>query len=479
MPQNPRIVSPDALAALERSMDKYGDLGGIVFNRRSGHLIAGHQRLKHFDPAADVVIAERHAKPTRQGTVAVGHVVRAGERWPYREVDVDEPTELAMNVRANIAAGVFEKKGLAAIVQGLRDTGTDLATMGLDPAAVAALLGRGETSPVQEPPPLTPPTRPRSQKGKIYELGAHRLACGDNRDAALIRTLLKDVAPALVFTDPPYGVSYQGGKPIAGDQLRRDALAQLIAAAFRLALSYVQDTAAWYVWHASESRRDFDQALAAVGLQERQYLIWVKSGLVLGHADYQWAHEPCYYAAKAGEAPAYYGDRQQATVWRFAAVTPSGALQVVVGPGLLLSDGRGAQLFLVQQPPKQKKVRHLLLEPGETLYLTGGSSEETVWEAGREHAPQHPTQKPVALAHRAISNSTRAGEWVYDCYAGSGNTLLAAELTGRKAALVELDPAYCDVIRQRYADLVQDAQWSPTRKLTPKRADAARNGGPA
>lgn len=423
-----------------------------------------------------MVITNRHKKPTRQGTTAVGYVERAGERWPYREVDVDATVELEMNLRANIAAGAFDKPALAGIVDALRTAGSDLPTLGLTAAAVSALLGRGETSPVQEPPALEPPRRPLSKRGTVYELGPHRLLCGDNRDTKAVARLMKNgggsISVALVYTDPPYGVDYAGGRPIAGDRLQGDALAKLIAEGFRAALPFVQETAAWYIWHASETRRDFETALAAVGLQERQYLIWVKPGLVLGHADYHWAHEPCFYAARAGQAPAFYGDRAQPTVWRFAAVGRDGTLQIVVGPGLLLSDGRGAQLYIVTNAPKGKKVRHLRVDAGEALHLASGAAEDSAWEVSKEHAPQHPTQKPVALAHRAITNSTRPGEWIYDNYGGSGNALLAAELTGRQAALAELDPAYCDVIRQRYADLVEDPQWSPSGKLTPTKAPA-------
>jgi DNA modification methylase len=476
LPENPRTATPEALAALERSMERYGDLSGIVYNRRSGHLIAGHQRLKHFDPQADVVIAERLRRPNRHGTTATGYVVRGEERWTYREVDVDEQTELEMNVRANVAAGAFEPAGLASIVKGLRDRGSDLAVVGFTAAQLSALLGKGEASPVQEPPVPEPPAKPVSKEGQIYDLGGHRLACGDCRDNKLMRALLGELHGhvACVFTDPPYGVDYQGGRPIIVDNLKRDAFATMLSRAFEQHVLAARADAGFYIWHASETRRDFDTALLAVGLQERQQIIWVRSSLVPGGSDYQWTHEPCIYAVKAGSSPAFYGPRDQVTVWRFGSVAKDGTLYIVVGQGLVLSDGAGTELYLVGRAPKGKKLRHLRLSPAEPVHLTSAAGVETVWEVARESKPQHPTQKPVALAHRAILNSSRDGEWVLDGFGGSGNTLLAADMLGRHAALVEQDPAYCDVIRQRYADFKGDARWSPIGKLTPKARGTAK-----
>lgn len=445
-------------------METYGDLSGIVFNRRTARLIGGHQRLKHFDRERDVVITERFRKPNAQGTAAVGYLLRGTERWLFREVDVDEATELEMNLRANQPAGAWDPEGLRAVVLNLKSAGRDLDILGFDAQALQKLLAQGGAAAALEPPEAPVPAKPRSRAGTIYPLGRHRLAAGDCRNGKLVEKLLEGVDPACVYTDPPYGVDYRGGQPILNDQRRGDDLATFLTNALRPAVRRAKDTAAFYIWHADETRRDFDQALIAAGLQERQQIVWVKPAIVLGWGDYLSGHEPCYYASKAGLTPAYHGDRTQPTVWRLAALTPDGGLQVVIGPGVLVSDGQGTQVYVTTAPPKGKKVRHLRLADGQTLIL-GHDAGSTAWEFAREQQVVHPTQKPVALAVRALLNSTREGEWVYDAFAGSGNTLLAAEQIGRCAAIVEEDLGYCDVIRQRFADLVQDRQWSPTQTL--------------
>lgn len=297
--------------------------------------------------------------------------------------------------------------------------------------------------------------RARAQTGDLWALGNHRLLCGDATSAADLERLMAGQAAALVFTDPPYGVDYtpkaKGRRKIAGDALERDALATLLTSALGLAMVHARDDAAFYVWHASATRETFAWSLKAVGLEEHQYLIWAKPTPVLGQADYQWAHEPCFYASKMGRRPAWYGGRNQATVWRLQTGT-SDVRAVTLGPGVLLSDGRGREVF-VGRPPK-RRLRHYRLEAGEVLSLVDG--EGTVWEVGRDAGAAHPTQKPVELAARAIANSSRQGEVVLDPFAGSGSTLLAAEAAGRRCYAVEIDRAYCDVIVARWEQLTGD-----------------------
>ena len=125
----------------------------------------------------------------------------------------------------------------------------------------------------------------------------------------------------MVNTDPPYGVSYetQSGKfdMIKNDDLTGDDLmATLLIPAFKNYVEFTDPESAFYIWHASSTRRDFEDAMTAAGIIEKQYLIWVKNGIALGHADYQWAHEPCFYAEKAGQSANFYGDRAQRTTWK-------------------------------------------------------------------------------------------------------------------------------------------------------------------
>lgn len=303
---------------------------------------------------------------------------------------------------------------------------------------------------------VLPPANPVAKSGDRFYLGPHRLVCGDARDPRVRAFLLEGAAPACIFTDPPYGVSYEApsGKheAIAGDDLRGDALVQFLLEVFRPLAPAAKSTAAWYVWHASATRDEFSYALKAAGLIEHQYLIWANPAAVLGHADYQWAHEPCFYMSRAGERPDFYGDRAQPTVWRFASRTAGGDRAAVISPGILISDGRGAAVYVTTSTPK-KRTRAARLEPGTGILLTPDTDATTLWEVSRESNAVHPTQKPVELVVRALHNSTQAGETVLDPFAGSGSTIIGAERTGRRALAAEIRPGYVDHAIARWEKL--------------------------
>jgi hypothetical protein len=140
-PKNPRTISPEALERLGRSMAAYGDLSGLVFNRRSGRLVGGHQRSRYLDPAATITILERLERPSPVGTVALGYVELDGERWAYREVDVDERTERAMNLAANAHGGRFDEFELAKALAELSAGGMeDLGLVGFGRADLEKLF---------------------------------------------------------------------------------------------------------------------------------------------------------------------------------------------------------------------------------------------------------------------------------------------------------------------------------------------------
>jgi DNA modification methylase len=189
--------------------------------------------------------------------------------------------------------------------------------------------------------------------------------------------------------------------------------------------------------------------MTATGLIEKQYIIWVKNNFQMGHADYHWGHEPCFYAEKAGQSAAFYGDRTNQTVWRANLRTKDAVATTITG-GICITDGAGGKMYIVEKPPKDKKTRYIRLGEKDTAYLYSEDKQSTAWEIARETGIEHPTQKPVELATRAIENSTREGEIVLDLFGGSGTTLIGAELLHRRAYLTELDPRYIDVIVNRY-----------------------------
>lgn len=296
-------------------------------------------------------------------------------------------------------------------------------------------------------------------------MGEHRLICGNNEKPATMQALMAGRQAAMVFTDPPYGVSYEArsGKfeIIAGDGLRRGQLSKMLHNAFSTAIGHVREDAGWYVWHASSTREDFASAMRDVGLIELGYIFWAKAGAVLGWSDYRWAHEPCFYAARQGTKPAYYGDRSHVTVWRAAAVTAKGELEMAIGQGVILALPTGEEIY-VGPVPKGRKMRHQQIQPGQSVLLQTSDELDNVWEVSRDsgHGKEesiHPTQKPVELARRAIANSSREGDIVLDFYAGSGSTLIGAEQLGRACYAAELEPTHVDAIVRRWQTLTGKA----------------------
>ena len=319
---------------------------------------------------------------------------------------------------------------------------------------IESITGADDAEPNDQDDEHDQPLPPMSKPGDLWILGPHRLICGDATDEPTIERLMDGEKAAMVHTDPPYGVSYetQSGKFAMiknDDKTHDDLFYKLLLPAFNNYRKHTIDEAAFYIWHASSTRRDFEDAMTAAGLMENQYIIWAKNGISLGRADYQWAHEPCFYASKAGISPKFYGDRAQHTVWRVT-TRKDGQMMTVLGSGVVLTDGTGGKLCITDKPPKGKKMRYVRMEEGKPIDLFQEDRMQTVWEVARETNTLHPTQKPVEIPIRAIENSSEPGEIVLDFFGGSGSTLMGAELTGRRCYSTELDPVYCDVIISRY-----------------------------
>ena len=260
--------------------------------------------------------------------------------------------------------------------------------------------------------------------GDIYMLGDHRLMCGDSTKPEDVEKLMAGDIADMVFTDPPYGVSYVGtnnpkGKEwqmIANDDLRGDSLFQFLTHAFKNLADNLKSDGAFYVWFASSNHIELETALKMAGLRVKQELIWDK-GMVLGHSDYHWAYEPCLYGTHKNKNCTWYGDRTQKT---FLAMNRTEIRDL-----------------------KKEELIDILLR------LHEGRS---CWRISRDNTTEyiHPTQKPIALAGRGIKNSSCAGQIVLDLFGGSGSTMMACEQLGRKARIMEYDPKYCDKIITRW-----------------------------
>ena len=231
-------------------------------------------------------------------------------------------------------------------------------------------------------------------------MGDHRLMCGDSTKPANLTTLMAGGQAQCVFTDPPYGISYEAPSGdhavLKGDELRRGQLHQMLHGAFSAALPHVRQDAGWYVWHASGTREEFARAMRDAGLVELSTIIWAKPGQVLGWSDYRWAHEPCFYAARQGVKPAFHGDRTQTTTWRLSARTANGEAVTAIGSGVTLVTKDGQEIHVGPVPKNGKKVRHVYAEDVNLLQQSGGPQDDVLggqprrgsWQ-GEHRAPHH------------------------------------------------------------------------------------------
>lgn len=411
-PTNPRRASAAALARLGRSLTKYGDLSGIVFNLRTGRLIAGHQRLTHIPPDAKIRAPRAATKPDARGTVREGYLeMPDGRTWAYREVDVDERREREMNLAANTQAGEWDDELLGASIAWLKDRGADLSAAVFDPALLAAVNGGGGADEEELPPPPVPKLA-NSKEGTLYELGPHRLYVADAFEQATFDALdLGKHKADLVVTDPPYAI-YGSSSGVSVDVADDSMVRPFFLEVLRLCKTATREFAHIYVFCDWRSWASWWEMAKRVQTQVKNCIVWDKGSSGLGN-NYANTHEfVCFLsnlrAAKALGQPGRTGQRP------------------VLKPNLIRADRASGD------------DRH------------------------------HNAAKPASILAQLIENSSEPGELVADFFGGSGSTLLACERLGRRCVMVEKDTKWADVIRQRYADLVEDPRWSPTKSLTPK-----------
>ena len=263
------------------------------------------------------------------------------------------------------------------------------------------------------------------KEGDIWQLGEHRLMCGDSTDEKQVKTLMGWGKLADLFlTDPPYNVDYEGehGLKIQNDKMGDSAFYNFLVDSFNAANAVLRKGCAIYIWHADSEGYNFRSAFKAAGWTLRQCLIWVKNSLVMGRQDYQWKHEPCLYGWKDGAAHYFTNIRTETTTIEDDVVD------------------------------FDKMEKNELVEIIKTIQ--GDNIESTVI---REKRPQvnaeHPTMKPIKLLARLINNSSKQGDMVLDTFGGSGSTLIACEQLNRICYTMELDPHYCDVIIARWEKL--------------------------
>jgi DNA modification methylase len=429
-PENARIHSDEQVRQIADSMVAFGVTNPVLVDEH-GVLIYGHGRRR----AAELIGFD-------ELPVCVARGWTDDEKRAYRLADNFAP------LNADWDRGLLRTE-----LTQLKIAGFDLRLTAAPAATITGLLA---SPPGADPDVVpTPPKKPTTRRGDLWVLGNHRLLVDDAVSPDAWKRLFGQARAAMVWTDPPYGVSYQAasGKfaTILGDDKRRDELYKMLTASLREAVKITKPNGALYIWHASSTREDFAQAMKAAGIAEQQYLIWVKPSIVLGRADYQWQHEPCFYACRAGQSPAFYGERSESTTWYVQGVASTGEVAVSVGTGILLLNGAGAALYIQAKAPKNKRLRQVRLVDGVKAQLSSSDQPNTtVWEVSRDGQHAHPTQKPVELARRAIENSSKPGEIIADAFLESGTALIGAELTGRHCYGLEIDEKYADVIIERW-----------------------------
>ena len=265
----------------------------------------------------------------------------------------------------------------------------------------------------------------RSKLGDLYELGQHRVLCGDSTQQEAVLRLMDGKRADMVFTDPPYNVNYSGrgentSNTILNDKMSDDGFDKFLIDVFKRYSELSKDGAGWYVFHSSSTQHQFQRAIESVGWKVKNQIIWNKNVASMGWGDYRWKHEPMFYCGK--ENTQFYGDRTHTTV-----------LEI----------------------PKDEQKALKWLRYQKELDAKGFN---TVWSIKRESIMSylHPTQKPVELIQYVMRNSSKQGDIVVDLFGGSGATLIACEKMNRVGYLMELEGRYVDVIVQRYVDYVDN-----------------------
>ena len=319
-------------------------------------------------------------------------------------VKLSKEDEKALNIALNKITGQWDEALLADLLLDLQESDFNLDLTGFEPPEIDDILSNVHDKELSEDEfdveeELKKPTV--SRNGDIWQLGKHRVICGDSTKAETYKQLLDDRKANLVVTDPPYNVDVEetAGK-ILNDNMSDGDFYQFLLSMFTQVENHMEDDASIYVFHADTEGLNFRKAFKEAGFYLSGCCIWKKNSLVLGRSPYQWQHEPCLYGWKKKGKHQWFSDRKQTTIWEY-------------------------------DRPKSSK--------------------------------DHPTMKPIQLMAYPIQNSSMRGTIVLDPFLGSGSTLIAADQTGRVCYGIELDEKFVDVIVKRYIEVTGDTEVTVQR----------------
>lgn len=388
--KNPRF-NEGAVDAVAASIKEFGFKNPLIVDK-DNVIIAGHTRM----------LAAK-----KLGLEEVPVVV-ASDLTPEQV----QAFRIADNKTGEIAEWNYDLLPLE--IKELQEANFDLSLLGFDTEELDRLLNGnaddtvadGETEPDAVP---DVPEEAASKCGEVYRLGDHLLMCGDSTNVADTAKLMDDDKADLYLVDPPYNVALTGsnGLTIQNDNMSDGQFREFLSGAFQCASSFLEQGAAFYIFHSDSESVNFRLAANANELEVHETLYWVKNSFVLGRFDYHYQSESVLYGWKPGASHNWYSDRCQTNLLNF-------------------------------DKPKCNDV--------------------------------HPSMKPVEMLVYLVKNSSSRGQTVLDNFGGSGSTLIACEQTGRKCRMMELDEKYCDVIRRRWAEFVhgEGCDW---QALTPAVAE--------
>lgn len=414
-PLNPRAITEKKYTDLKKKVHRFGQLGTLIIDGRDKSTVLGGN-----------------------------HVYQAMKELGYAQAKVeyrtpkDDAEALELVIVHNERFATWVEQDLAELLHKYRED-IDLSSYTIDlgkaTEALKVLARYGQTN--EDDAPATQETA-ISEQGEVYQLGRHRLYCGDSTKPGTYEKLFGDQKADMILTDPPYGVSYEGNpngeewEMIANDDLRGNDLEKFLVAAFTGAFKYAKPHAGLYSFYASSTHREFQNALEIAGWTVRQQIIWLKR-MVIGNSHYHWTHEPVLYCGKGKDIPEFNGDRTHKTV-----------------------------IDTVGYEDLKKLDKSVLIQ-----LIQSFREQSTVVKASQDrHKYDHPTQKPVSIMTPFIKNSAPVGGIVLDMFAGSGSSLVAAHQLDRVAYVVEYSPQFADVIRKRYARLIgEESRW---QEVTPQ-----------
>ena len=395
-PRNSRKHSAEQIEKLAASIEEYGQVWPVLVDE-ADMLIAGEGRylgMQHRESATIKVLVARGWSDARKRAFLIADN-KLGE------------------------LSTWDRTILNTEVANLSLTGFDVSLLGFAPGEIKTMIANA-VKPSSDPDDAPPvPKVVVSRLGDLWLLGAHRVLCGDATSKAAVERLLNGAVPFLMVTDPPYGVAYDpawrgdvknadGSQLSTGKNRAKGKVKNDDQASWRDAWALFPGVVA-YVWHSGKHGTEVGNDLIAVKLLPRSQIIWVKSNFVVCRGDYHWGHEAAHYATKQDS----FDDR-----WRFE---------------------------------DEHQVAAYNVKLGSAGGWRGGRKQSTVWDdISHKNTTGHGTQKPVEIMRRPIVNHTDGGEPVYDPFLGSGTTLIAAQMEGRLCYGLEIDPAYVDVIVERF-----------------------------